>query len=347
MAPMTRDRSPGAVPNALNARYYGQRSGAGLIVTEGTAPHALGLGYIDIPGLFTDEQAAGWSKVGEAAHAGGARVFVQLMHTGRVSHPSFLGGATPLAPSAVRADGTTFTEEGPQPFVTPKAMTEADIEEALAAYAHAARLAVDAAGLDGVEVHGANGYLPGQFLAPNANIREDAWGGDLPRRARFLLEAVDRAAEAIGGDRVGVRVSPGGTFNDIHDPNWPETYAYLAEQLNARPLAYLHTIAPPPAPGPDPDSAERADAVAIIRARYKGLLILNGGYDRARADADIAAGRGDLVSFGVPFIANPDLPERLRSGAPLAQPDPTTFYSGGERGYADYPALDHPSVAAE
>jgi N-ethylmaleimide reductase len=349
MAPMTRDRTPGQVPNALNARYYAQRAAAGLIVTEGTAPIASGLGYVDIPGLYTQEQALGWREVARAVHeaartpeTGAGRIFVQLMYVGRVSHPDFLDGATPLAPSAIRPEGTVFTKEGPKPFVEPRAMSEDDIEAALEAHGRAARLAVDVAGLDGVEIHGANGYLPGQFLAPNANRREDGWGGDIPRRARFLLEAVDRAVAAIGADRVGVRLSPAGRYNDIDDPHWRDTYAYVLPELDRRGLAYLHVMLPSPSAG----DATTAGVAEHARAHYRGTLILNSGYDRARAEADLAAGRADLISFGVPFLANPDLPTRLATGAALNQPDPSTFYSGGERGYIDYPTLAEAGAAA-
>ncbi|HEV7254404.1 MAG TPA: alkene reductase [Mesorhizobium sp.] len=350
MAPMTRDRTPGQVPNALNAEYYAQRATAGLIVTEGVAPHPMGLGYIDIPGLYTDEQALGWREVSRAVRqaareqgAEGGRIFAQLMYVGRVSHPDFLDGRTPFGPSAIRPEGATFTVDGPKPFVEPRAMTEADIEEALESYAHAAGLAVGPAELDGVEIHGANGYLPSQFLAPNANQRTDAWGGDVPRRARFLLEAVDRAAAAIGPDRVGVRLSPGGTFNDIHDTDWPATYAYVLPELDRRGLAYIHVVAPQAAPGPNPDSAGPSVA-ALARSQVRQTpLMLNGGYDRERAEADLWEKRADLVSFGVPFLANPDLPRRMAENAALNAPDPSTFYAGGPKGYVDYPRLDEPA----
>ena len=350
MAPMTRDRTPGQVPNALNAEYYAQRAGAGLIVTEGVAPHSMGLGYIDIPGLYTEEQALGWRAVSRAVRDArgdvSGRIFAQLMFVGRVSHPDFLGGATPLGPSAVKPEGAAFTVEGLKPFVEPRAMTEAEIAEVLKAYARAADLAVDVAELDGVEIHGANGYLPSQFLAPNSNTRDDAWGGDVPRRARFLVEAVGRAVEAIGADRVGVRVSPGGTFNDIHDADWPATYAYLLPELDRLGLAYIHVLAPQAAPGPNPDSAGPGVAALARRHVRETPLMLNGGYTRERAEADLSEGRADLISFGVPFLANPDLPRRLAENAPLNAPDQETFYAGGAKGYVDYPTLDEPVTVA-
>jgi len=328
MAPMTRNRSPGQVPNAMNAEYYAQRAGAGLIVTEGATPDASGRGYIDIPGLYNDAQAEGWRGVAEAVHEKGGRIFIQLMHTGRISHPDFLDGNQPVSSSSIAAPGEMYTHTGMKPHGTPRALVADEIPALAATYGRAANLARKA-GLDGVEVHGANGYLPGQFLAPNVNTREDAWGGSIEKRSRFLLEAVDSAVAAIGASRVGVRLSPGGTFNDIHDPDAPATYAHVAAELAKRNLAYLHVYNTNPG----------FDVPALIRAHYKGTLILNGGYDRARAEADIASGLADLIAFGVPFLANPDLPVRLREGAPLNTPDQATFYGGSAKGYTDYPAL--------
>jgi N-ethylmaleimide reductase len=328
MAPMTRNRSPGQVPTALNAEYYAQRASAGLIVTEGTTPDASGRGYIDIPGLYNAAQVEGWRQVASAVHAKGGHIFVQLMHTGRISHPDFLDGGQPVAPSAIQAPGQIYTHEGMKPHGAPRALEAAEIPALIATYGRAAKLAREA-GLDGVEVHGANGYLPGQFLAPNVNQRTDEWGGSVENRARFLLGAVDAAVAAIGADRVGVRLSPGGVFNDIHDPDAPATYAHVASELAKRNLAYLHIF----------DTKPGFDVAALIRAHYKGTLILNGGYDRARAEADIASGLADLIAFGVPFLANPDLPERLAQGAALNAPDQATFYGGGAKGYTDYPAL--------
>ena len=328
MAPMTRNRSPGSVPNALNAAYYGQRAEAGLIVTEGTTPDASGRGYIDIPGLYDDAQVAGWREVGEAVHAKGGRIFVQLMHTGRISHPDFLDGAQPVAPSAIAAPGDIFTHAGMKPMALPRALETHEIRPLAETFGRAACLAREA-GLDGVEVHGANGYLPNQFLAPNANTRTDEWGGSVENRARFLLAAVDSAVVAIGGDRVGVRLSPGSGFNSIAEPEPEAVYAYVIAELAKRPLAYLHVM----------DSQPGWDVGALARRHYPGTLILAGGFDRARADAAIAAGQADLIAFGVPFLANPDLVERLRRAAPLNAPDKATFYGGDARGYTDYPTL--------
>lgn len=328
MAPMTRNRAPGNLPTALMAEYYAQRASAGLIITEGVAPDAGGRGYIDIPGLYDTAQVAAWRRVTDAVHAKGGRIFAQIMHVGRISHPDFLDGGTPVAPSAIAAPGEIFTHSGPKPYATPRALDAAEIPSVIATYGRAARLAIEA-GFDGVEIHGANGYLPNQFLAPNTNRRTDEWGGSIENRARFLLAATDAAIAAIGAGRVGVRVSPGGSFNDIEDPEAEATYAYVARELDRRTLAYLHLAGTSPG----------FDVPALIRRNYRGTLMLNGGYDRSRAEADLASGRADLVSFGSTFIANPDLPERLRHGAALNAPDRATFYGGDARGYTDYPAL--------
>ena len=328
MAPMTRSRSPAGVPTALNATYYAQRAGAGLIITEGTSPSANGRGYTDIPGLYDARQVEGWRGVAEAVHAAGGRIVAQVMHTGRVGHPDNMDGAPVVGPSAIAAAGQMFTREGAKEHPIPHALTEAEIEALIADYAAAARNAV-AAGLDGIEVHAANGYLPNQFLAPNANQRTDRWGGSAANRARFLLAVLDASIAAIGPGRVGLRVSPGNPFNDIADPALEETYTHLFAELGRRDLAFLHLF------GTDPGFD-----VPALASRLSGKkLILNGGYDRARAESDLAAGRAEAVSFGSSFLANPDLPERLRRGAALNTPDRGTFYGGDARGYTDYPVL--------
>jgi N-ethylmaleimide reductase len=328
MAPMTRNRSPGGVPRALNAEYYAQRASAGLIVTEGTTPDPSGHGYIDIPALYEAAHIAGWRGVAEAVHAKGGRIFVQLMHVGRISHPDFLKGAAPVAPSAVAAPGEIVTYEGSKPHGTPRALESAEIEALVQSFGRGAARAREA-GLDGVEIHGANGYLISQFLAPNTNLRRDDWGGSIENRARFLLAATDAAIAAIGGGRVGVRLSPGNPFNGIADPEAEATHAHVIAELAKRPIAYLHVLNMQPG----------WDVAGQARRLFPGALMLNGGYDRARADADIAAGRAEMIAFGVPFLANPDLPERLRRGTALNTPDQATFYGGGARGYTDYPAL--------
>jgi len=332
MAPMTRNRALGNVPNELMATYYGQRSEAGLIVTEGTAPAPEGLGYARIPGLFDGEHVRGWRGVTEAVHARGGRIFVQLMHTGRIGHPLNLpAGARLLAPSAIAAKGEMYTDpQGPQPYPVPTAMREADIAATIEGFARSAGLAREA-GFDGVELHGANGYLIDQFLNRASNQRDDGWGGTVENRARFALEVARRVSERIGAGRVGIRLSPHGVFNTmVPDPELDAVYLHLARGLQELGLAYVHLV----------DFGGKvvpADLQAGIRSAFRGRLILSGEYDAARAEADVAAGRGDLIAFGRPFIANPRLVTRLRAGLPLAAGDPATFYTPGERGYTDYP----------
>ena len=335
MAPMTRSRAIGNVPNALMATYYAQRGEAGLIVTEGTTPSPDGLGYTRIPGLFNAAHVAGWRLVTDAVHAQGSRIFVQLMHTGRVGHPNNLPpGARILAPSAVAAAGTMYTDqEGPQPHPVPIEMNEADIAHAIDEFADSAALAIEA-GFDGVELHAANGYLIEQFLNTATNHRSDAWGGSIEGRTRFALAVAGRVVERIGAGRVGVRLSPYGVFGGMQaDAATDAVYLHLVGGLAQLGVAYLHLIdhssmGAPPVP---------QELTRAIRAGFPGRVILSGGYDAARAEADLAAGRGDLVAFGRPFIANPHLVSRMRAGLPLAQPDFATFYTPDERGYTDYP----------
>jgi len=336
MSPMTRSRAPGNVPNELMAQYYAQRASAGLIVTEGTSPSPNGLGYVRIPGIFSSEQVAGWKLVTQAVHAKGAKIFIQFMHCGRVAHPDNVpAGARVVAPSAIAAKGQMYTDGGMKPLPVPEAMTEADLKTALAEYVTAAKNAM-AGGFDGVELHGANGYLLEQFIRPTSNQRTDRYGGSIENRARFVFEVVDATIAAIGKDKVGIRLSPYGTFNDM--PLYPEMesdYGYLAEKLNAAGLAYVHVLdhsaggAPPV-----PDSIK-----ATFRKVFKRTLILAGGYDAKRAESDLAAGRGDLFAVGKLFLANPDLVARWSKGANVNTPDPTTFYSPGPKGYIDYPTL--------
>ena len=329
MAPMTRDRAgPGHIPTELNALYYAQRASAGLIITEGTPPDASGQGYLRVPGLYTPDHVAGWRLVTDAVHNAGSLIFCQLMYVGRVSHPSFLNGETPVGPSAVKAEGTVFTETGKQPFVTPRALAADEITHIVGTYRRATALALEA-GFDGVELHAASGYLPNQFLSPRSNHRSDEWGGPIENRARFLLDVVEAMSSVRGAGRVGVRIGPVFNLNDVEDPNPRETYGYVAEQLSNRDLGYLHVINVP-APW---------DVLAFIRERFSGPIIANGGYDEARANADLGAGRADLISFGSAFLANPDLPARFAAGAPLNEPNHDTFYSEGAEGYVDYPLL--------
>jgi N-ethylmaleimide reductase len=331
MAPMTRSRALGAVPNELMREYYVQRADAGLVISEGIAPSPEALGYPRIPGLYSAAQIAGFRRITEAVHAARGRMLAQLMHVGRIAHPANQpSGARIVAPSAIRADGQMYTDSlGPQPFPVPEAMSPGDIAAARGAIVQAARNAIDA-GFDGIELHGANGYLLEQFLHPHTNHRDDAYGGDVERRALFVAEVAQATAAAIGAERVGIRLSPYSTFNDLpaHD-EVEEQYATLARDL--RGLLYIHLVA---SPDPGFDTTARR-----IREAFGGPLILNGGYDRPRAEAALASGRADLVAFGRPFIANPDLVRRLQLNAPLAAPEYRTFYTPGAAGYTDYPAL--------
>ncbi|NHQ61047.1 alkene reductase [Chlorobium sp. BLA1] len=336
MAPMTRSRATGNIPTALMAEYYAQRSSAGLIITEGTSSSPNGLGYPRIPGIFSPSQVEGWKAVTEAVHEGGAKMFLQLMHCGRIAHQLNLpAGARVIAPSAVAASGEMYTDaDGLKPFPIPEAMSGKDITDAVAEYARAAENAVSA-GFDGVELHAANGYLLEQFIRPNSNRRTDRYGGSLENRARFLFEVTAAVSEAIGRERVGIRLSPFGVFNDmpLYD-NMEEEYAWLATELNRSAPAYLHIVDHSSMGAPVvPESIK-----ATFRREFRGALILSGGYDATLAESDLERGRCDLVAFGRAFIANPDLVKRWKTGAPLNTPDMDTFYTPGEKGYTDYPA---------
>jgi N-ethylmaleimide reductase len=332
MAPMTRNRALGHVPNPWLAQYYEQRSAAGLIVTEATQVAPESIGYPDTPGIHDEAQVAGWAAVTRAVHASGGRIFLQLWHVGRIAHPAF-PGAVPLAPSAVAAAGTSYTPQGPQPFAVPRELDEAGIARIVEAYRVGARNA-RAAGFDGVEIHGANGYLIDQFLRDGSNRRTDAWGGSAAKRARFLLEVASAVAGEWPDRRVGVRLSPSGTFNDMRDSDPLATFGHALRELARLPLAYVHLVE-----GTAKDEQHGGVRVPTerLRASYPGTLVVNGGYDAQRAEAVLASGAADLVSFGVPYLANPDLLERFRQGADLNPPDTRTFYGGGERGYIDYP----------
>ncbi|MHB1236903.1 MAG: alkene reductase [Gallionella sp.] len=337
MAPLTRNRATGNIPNELMAEYYAQRGSVGLIITEGTSPSPNGLGYPRIPGIFSAAQVAGWKLVTAAAHAKGAKIFIQFMHCGRIAHPLNLpASARVLGPSAVAAAGDMYTDaEGMKQNAMPQAMSEADIKTAIEEFAQGAKNAM-AAGFDGVELHGANGYLLEQFIRPNSNLRTDRYGGTIENRARFVLEVADAVIKAIGKDKVGMRLSPYGVFNDmpLHDAMEAD-YTYLAQQLNARGLVYIHLVdhSPMGAP-PVPDSIRK-----MFRNTFKGKLILSGGYDLARAESDLSAGKCDLVAVGRPILANPDLVTRWKNGAALNAPDMDTFYTPGAKGYTDYPVL--------
>ncbi|MER8223563.1 alkene reductase [Streptomyces sp. NPDC094143] len=338
MAPMTRNRAhgPGATVTELTAAYYTQRASAGLIVSEALQPSAIGQGYPGTPGLHTAEQVEAWRTVTDAVHAAGGTIFAQLMHAGRIGHPGILGGLTPVAPSPVAAAGQIFTPHGLEDFVTPRELSPEEIAGTIADFAAAARNAV-AAGFDGVEIHGANGYLIHQFLAPNTNRRTDGWGGDLAGRIRFAVEVTTAVAEAIGGRRTGLRISPGNPFNDIAetDPADTEaTYTALLAGVADLDLAYLHLV----------ENADRT-LTKRLRGEWAAPLILNPFTDPDPTGPDSLAlvedGTADMIAFGRLFLANPDLPARLAAGGPYNTPDPATFYGGDHRGYTDYPALAH------
>lgn len=346
MAPLTRNRAPGAVPTALMAEYYAQRASAGLLVTEGTAVSHQGQGYADVPGLYTPEQLQGWRRVTDAVHARGGCIITQLWHVGRVSHVDLQpGGAPPVGPSAIAARTKTFLiRDGAGSFVetsTPRPLQAQELPGIVEDFRRAARDAVGIAGFDGVEVHAANGYLLDQFLKRNANQRDDAYGGSIENRARLLLEVMRAVAQAAGPGRTGIRLSPVTPANDIHDPEPQPLFDYVVRQLAPLGLAYLHLIeGATGGPRELPDRPFDFDALrrAWRDAGGRGAWIVNNGYDAAMAGQALAHG-ADLVAFGRSYIANPDLVERLQAGAALNKPDRATFYGGGAAGYTDYPAL--------
>jgi N-ethylmaleimide reductase len=349
MAPLTRNRSPGAVPQPITATYYAQRASAGLLITEGTAISPQGQGYADVPGLYAPEQIEGWKRVTQAVHERGGTIVTQLWHVGRVSHHALQpGGAAPVAPSAVAARSKTYLIDpatGQGGFVAtsePRALDKAELPGIVADYAAAARRAVHEAGFDGVEIHAANGYLIDQFLKTGANRRTDEYGGSIENRARFALEVTRAVVDAVGGGRVGIRLSPVTTANDIVDADPQPLFEYLVRQLAPLGLAYVHVIKG--ATGGARELPDRPFDYAAFKAAYRnagghGAWMVNNGYDRAMAMDAVASGRADIVAFGKAFIANPDLVERLRIDAPLNAWDQSTFYGGGEKGYIDYPTL--------
>ncbi|NUS14228.1 MAG: alkene reductase [Streptomyces sp.] len=334
MAPMTRSRAygPGLSPTASTAAYYAQRASAGLIVTEGTQPSAAGQGYPDTPGLHSAEQVAGWRRVTDAVHEAGGRIFVQLMHTGRIGHRSLLpDGLRPVSASAVRPRGSVYTAQGPQEFEEPVELDEDGIARTVEDHAAAARNAV-AAGFDGVEVHAANGYLAHQFLAPNSNRRTDGWGGSPERRARFAAEVVRAVADAVGAERTGLRISPGNPLGDIDEPDPEPTYTALLRALEPVGPGYLHLV----------ETGGRSLTLEL-RKRFPGVLILNArATGRPSGPEELALvedGTADMLAYGTLFLANPDLPARLRAGGPFNAAERATYYGGDDRGYTDYPPL--------
>jgi N-ethylmaleimide reductase len=336
MAPMTRCRAINNVANDLMAKYYQQHSGVGLIITEGTSPSRKGLGYARIPGIFDTRQTEGWKKVTTAVHSHGGKIFIQLMHCGRISNPlNMPEGAEIIAPSAIKAAGQMWTDaDGLQDFVVPKAMTNKDIVQTQNEFVAAAKHGIEA-GFDGVELHGANGYLLEEFLSPVSNMREDEYGGSIENRCRFVIEVATAVASAVGKENTGIRLSPYGVASDMpHYPQIDATYNYLSKKLNTLGIGYIHLV---------DHSAMGAPAVPIeikksIRDNFKQTLILCGGYNKQSAEADIESGLADLVAFGRPFINNPDLVERMINDWPLSQDlKMDLFYSADEKGYADYP----------
>jgi len=337
MSPMTRSRSINNIPGTLVAQYYAQRAEAGLIITEGTSPSPNGLGYARIPGLFSTDQKNGWQVVTDMVHRAGSKIFVQLMHTGRVSHPLNLPpGARVMAPSAVSAGEKMWTDQqGEQALPVPAEMSASDIDQTIVEYVKSAQLAINA-GFDGVELHGANGYLIDQFLNTASNKRNDAWGGSVENRIRFAGTIAARVANAIGGDRLGIRLSPYGVFNSMQaDPQIEDVYEQLAARLQELGLVYIHIVDHSSMGAPEVKPSVRDK----IRSRFKGTIILSGGYNRQRAEADLAAKKGELVAFGRPFISNPKLVSLMKRGGKLVEPDFGTFYTPGEKGYTDYPVL--------
>ncbi|MGD8309855.1 MAG: alkene reductase [Chromatiales bacterium] len=333
MAPLTRNRAgPGGVPQPMNAEYYAQRASAGLIISEASQVSQRGIGYPGTPGIHDEAQVEGWRGVTRAVHEHGGRIFLQLWHVGRISHPSLQpDGAAPVAPSAVPPEGEAVTYEGPRAFVTPRALETSEIPAIVEQFRQGAANAREA-GFDGVEIHGANGYLIDQFLRDGTNHRTDVYGGSVENRARFLMEVAEAVIGVWGAERVGVRLSPASAFNDMSDSDPQTHYGRIVERLDGLGLAYLHIVELV-------EIVERFDFGALRRA-FSGPYMANAGYDGESAARALRGGAADLVAFGQLFLANPDLPRRLAEGAPLNEPDPDSFYGGDERGYLDYPPLD-------
>ncbi len=331
MAPMTRSRADDdGVPSELVPTYYAQRAGAGLIISEGIYPSPMGKGYVRTPGIHSDAQVAAWKKVTDAVHAKGGVIVAQIMHAGRISDPSFLpGGATPVAPSAVRPNGQSYTDDGLKPHVTPRALALEEIPGVIAEYAQATRRALEA-GFDGVELHAASGYLPMQFLSSGTNRRADRYGGAAENRARFIVESLQAMIAVAGADRVGIKLSPEMPFNDVADADPAETYATLVAAIGGMGLAYLHVT----------PYGKDTDYHALLRPLFRGAYLAGAGLTRESAERLLGQGTADAAVFGALFLANPDLPERFRRGAALNAPDQSTFYAPGPKGYIDYPALE-------
>lgn len=332
MAPMTRSRADDAgVQSGYAVDYYSQRASAGLIITEATNVSPIAKGYIRTPGIYTDEQIESWRQITDAVHEKGGKIFLQIFHTGRIALPDFLPAdeRQPVAPSAVRASGQNYTDEGMKDFVTPRELGVGEIRAIVRDFASAAKNAVEKAGFDGVELHGANGYLVQQFLGTNTNLRTDEYGGTKEKSARFLFEILDAMIAEIGAERVGLRLSPGGEFNDIKESDADELYKYIVPELNRLDLSYLHIGT----------FDQHRDWHPVLRPLYTGIYFAGVGFSKERAEKLLADGGSDAIAFGTAFLANPDLPERFRQNAPLNEPDSSTFYTPGEKGYTDYPTL--------
>lgn len=336
MAPMTRNRANFEnVPSDISVEYYAQRASAGLIITEGTAPSTEGIGYVRTPAIQSPEQIAAWKRITDAVKAKGGRMYLQLMHVGRVGHVANRPSKQPLiAPSAIRAKGQVVTDQGMQDFDMPRALETNEIPGVIAEYAQATRNAF-AAGFDGVQLHGASGYLPMQFLSSGSNQRTDKYGGSVPNRIRFVLETLEAMIAAAGSSqKVSLKISPAMPFNDVHDDNPAETYSELVKEVSKLNLAFLHVLQSDPMP----------NAFELLRPLYKGTFAAVGGFTRETGNAFLAAGKADFIVFGKLFLANPDLPERFAKNAPLNAWDATTFYQGGTKGYIDYPTLSASGV---
>jgi N-ethylmaleimide reductase len=335
MAPLTRMRAPNSVPTKLMATYYAQRASAGLIISEATPISTQGVGYPDTPGIYTTQQVLAWQQITDAVHAKNGHIFLQLWHVGRISHPDFHDGTLPVAPSAIAPVGNAITPTGFKPFVTPRDLALEELPDIIKDYRRAAKNAL-AAGFDGVEIHSANGYLLDQFLRDGSNQRTDQYGGSFENRVRLLLEVAKTVIDVCGSDRVGIRLSPSGTFNDMADSDPENLFVYLLKELSKLDLAYLHIV-----DALEGDIRHGAKVVNLetLRQAYQGKLIVCGGYDQTRAEHTIAQGKAEAVAFGQLYIANPDLVERFKLNAPLNEPDASTFYGGDENGYTDYPSL--------
>jgi N-ethylmaleimide reductase len=336
MAPLTRNRAgEGGVPQAMNVTYYVQRASAGLIISEATPISAMAHGYPALPGIYTDAQVAGWKKVTDAVHAEGGKIVIQLWHVGRISHPSLLpNGAQPVAPSAIKPKGKAFTYQGLVDYVEPRALALSELPSIVADYVHATKCAL-AAGFDGVEIHAANGYLLDQFLRDGTNKREDEYGGSIENRSRLLLEVTKAVVEVAGSDKVGIRISPVNPFNDMKDSNPQALFNHVVTALNPFKLAYLHVVEGGIHGGGIADPFD----FPALRKHCQSAYMANLSYDKARGNAAIASGHADVIAYGVPFIANPDLVKRFSINAALNQADSSTFYGGTEHGYTDYPFL--------